>query len=54
MIALGIAALLAVVSGFATFYFPNPAFGTLGDYAALFIWGAGVDQTKNFLQNLSK
>jgi hypothetical protein len=52
--ALGIGTLFAIVSGLATFYIGKPAFGTAGDYIALFLWGAGVDQTKNFLQNLER
>jgi hypothetical protein len=49
-----LAGLFAGISGMATFYVSNAAFGTIGDYIALFIWGAGIDQTKNFIQNLSK
>lgn len=54
MLALGIAFGLAAVSGMATFYFKNPVFGAIGDYLALFIWGAGVDQTKNLIQNIDR
>jgi hypothetical protein len=50
--ALVIATLFAVISGLASFYISNPVFGNTGDYIALFIWGAGVDQGKNFLQRL--
>ncbi|MBI3374054.1 MAG: hypothetical protein HY017_20205 [Betaproteobacteria bacterium] len=51
---LGISTVFAVVSGLATFYFGKPAFGSVGDYITLFIWGAGVDQTKNFIQHLER
>ena len=54
MAALGIATLFAVVSGLATYYFGEAAFGSITDYVSLFVWGAGVDQTKNFLQQLGK
>ncbi len=54
VMAFSIAALFAVVSGLGTFYFDEPVFGTVKDYIALFIWGAGVDQTKNFIQNLER
>lgn len=47
-----VAALFAIVSGLGTFYFDAAVFGTPQDYIALFIWGAGIDQTKNFIQNL--
>ena len=52
--ALGIASVFAVISGLATFYFGKHGFGSVGDYIALFLWGAGVDQTKNFIQNLER
>lgn len=54
VIALGIATIFALVSGLATFYAGKHAFGAIGDYIALFLWGAGVDQTKNFIQNLER
>jgi hypothetical protein len=47
-----IAALAAVVSGMATYYSKNSGWGSTADYLTLFIWGFGVDQTKNFIQNL--
>jgi|GEM_PF-3414513 len=43
--------LVAGISGLLTFYFKNDTFGQLSDYITLFLWGAGVDQTKNFIQN---
>ena len=54
VMALSIATLFALVSGLGTFYFNAPVFGSVQDYIALFIWGAGVDQTKNFIQNLER
>lgn len=52
--ALVIATMFAVVTGLAAYYFGKHGFGSIGDYIALFLWGAGVDQTKNFLQNLER
>lgn len=49
---LGLAAIFALVSGLLTFYYKNPVFGATQDYLALFLWGVGVDQTKNLLQHL--
>jgi hypothetical protein len=46
------AAMAAILTGFTTFYTKNSGFGTTSDYLTLFAWGFGVDQTKNFLQNL--
>ncbi len=42
----------AILTGFMTFYLKNSGFGSLSDYLSLFAWGAGVDQGKNFIQNL--
>jgi len=50
--ALAIAALFAIVSGLAAFYISNLTFGSIDDYFKLFIWGAGVDLGKNFIQQL--
>ena len=50
--ALLFAILFAVISGLLTFYYKNPTFGTLQDYLSLFLWGVGVEQSKNFLQTL--
>jgi hypothetical protein len=50
--ALGVAALFAIISGLLTFYYKNPIFGSMQDYLGLFLWGVGVEQTKNFLQAL--
>jgi hypothetical protein len=47
-----IAALAAIASGLSTFYYKAPVFGSPQDYLALFMWGAGIDQTKNFVQNM--
>jgi hypothetical protein len=52
--ALGIATVFAVVTGLATYYFGKAAFGSITDYVTLFVWGAGIDQAKNFLQQLGK
>jgi len=34
-------------------YALTPTFGSLKDYIALFTWGAGIDQGKNFIQSLA-
>jgi hypothetical protein len=47
-----LAGLFAIISGLLTFYYKNPTFGSLQDYLMLFLWGVGVDQTKNFLQTM--
>jgi hypothetical protein len=52
MMALGIAAAVAVVTGLETFYLTNASFGSAKDYVSLFLWGAGVDVTKTFVQQL--
>jgi hypothetical protein len=49
---LAMAGAFALVSGLLTFYYKNPTFGSMQDYLALFLWGVGVDQTKNFLQTI--
>jgi hypothetical protein len=54
MLALAVAALFAIVSGLGTLYFNGQTFGTPENYIALFVWGAGVDQAKNFVQNLAQ
>ena len=51
LFALVAAWLVAGVSGLLTFYYKNDTFGQISDYLTLFLWGAGVDQTKNFIQN---
>jgi hypothetical protein len=48
------AALLALISGLTGHYAGNPSFGSLKDYLLLFLWGAGVDQSKNFLMLLNE
>jgi hypothetical protein len=45
-----LSAIVAVVTGLSMFYYKGPSFGTFQDYLTLFLWGAGVDQGKNFLQ----
>jgi hypothetical protein len=47
-----IAAGAAIATGLSTFYFKGPVFGSFQDYLTLFVWGAGIDQTKTFVQNL--
>jgi hypothetical protein len=47
-----VSALFALVTGLATYYYKIATFGSPQDYLSLFLWGAGVDQTKNFLQSL--
>jgi hypothetical protein len=47
-----IAAAAAVITGMTTFYLKNTGFGTASDYLTMFIWGVGIDQGKNFVQNL--
>ncbi len=45
-----LAAIIAIVTGLSMFYYNSPTFGSYKDYISLFLWGAGVDQGKNFLQ----
>ena len=52
IIATGLAMLAAIVSG-VSIHALEPTFGTAKDYLALFTWGAGIDQGKNFLQSLA-
>jgi hypothetical protein len=40
--AIAFSAFVALVTGLNMFYFGNKAFGTLGDYAGLFVWAAGT------------
>lgn len=47
-----LALVIAILSGLSIKYFNNPTFGAGGDYLMLFLWGAGADQTKNFVQTL--
>ncbi len=51
--ALAVSFVFAMVTGLTTYYFDNQSFGSVSDYVALFVWGAGVDQTKNFVQYLA-
>lgn len=46
----GVSAAIALASGLVLYYLPNPTFGSLQDYLALFTWGVGVDQGKNLVQ----
>jgi hypothetical protein len=52
VLALGIALLVALLSGLQTLYFTNPVFGSAKDYVALALWGFGVDQATNFIKLL--
>jgi hypothetical protein len=47
IIPLVFAMVIALVTGVSSLYAGNAAFGSLGDYVALFLLGAGVDQAKN-------
>jgi hypothetical protein len=47
-----ISVVLGIVTGMATLYYTSETFGSGKDYLTLFLWGAGVDQAKNFLQLL--
>jgi len=47
-----IAAITAVASGLAMFYYKETSWGTYQDYLTLALWGIGLDQGKNFLQAL--
>jgi hypothetical protein len=52
LIGFGLAAAASVASGL-TLYALKPVFvGSLQDYLTLFVWGASIDQGKNFLQSL--
>lgn len=48
----GVSSVIALASGLVLYYLPNPTFGSLQDYLALFTWGVGVDQGKNLVQTL--
>jgi hypothetical protein len=51
-----VALFVAVIAGMASgllLYMQNPTFGSLKDYLQLFMWGAGIDQGKNFIQALA-
>lgn len=52
MIGFLLAALVSIVSGISLYALKPTFFGSLQDYLTLFTWGAGIDQTKNFLQAL--
>jgi hypothetical protein len=47
-----IAAVMAMVTGLSIFWAKGLVFGSFQDYLSLFIWGVGIDQTKNFIQNV--
>lgn len=52
LLQLGLAFVVAVMTGLQTFYYRTASFGSLADYMGLFAWGATIDQVKNFLQRL--
>jgi hypothetical protein len=52
LLSLLIAGVFALISGLLTFYYKNLIFGSVQDYLALFIWGAGVDLSKNVIQSI--
>jgi len=49
---LGLAAVVGILSGLGAYYANNASFGSFHDYLALFTWGVGAEQGKNFLQAL--
>lgn len=49
---LGLAAVVGIASGLGAYYANNASFGSFHDYLALFTWGVGAEQGKNFLQAL--
>ena len=51
---LAASAVAAILAGFTTLYLKNSGFGSLSDYLSLFMLGAGIDQSKNFIQNLAR
>jgi hypothetical protein len=52
IISWAIAGVVAIATGLTTYFFGTPTFGSPKDYLTLFLWGAGMDQGKNFLQSL--
>jgi len=52
VLSFAIAGAIALVSGLSLLYAKNPTFGTMSDYLGLFLWGIGVDQSKNLVQAL--
>jgi hypothetical protein len=51
LLAWSIATAIAIGSGLLIYYFNATGWGSFKDYLTLFIWGAGADQGKNFLQS---
>ena len=49
-----IAALVALLTGLGTYYYKATTWGSFQDFLTLFLWGAGMDQGKNFLQTLQQ
>jgi len=52
LIAFTLAAAASVASGLVVYVLKPTFFGSLQDYLTLFVWGASIDQGKNFLQSL--
>jgi hypothetical protein len=52
MASLVLAFVVGLASGLATYYANKAVFGSLQDYLALFTWGIGAEQGKNFIQTL--
>jgi hypothetical protein len=50
--ALALASLFAIITGLSAIYFKDAGFGSFQSYLLLFLWGVGVDQTKNAIQIL--
>jgi hypothetical protein len=51
LVSWGIALVIAIASGLSIYYVGAAGWGTFKDYLTLFLWGAGVEQGKNFLQS---
>ncbi|WP_394847675.1 hypothetical protein LZC95_09455 [Pendulispora brunnea] len=47
-----LSALLVVLAGMSVLYFPNPSFGSLGDYATMLLWGTGVGEAVQLARRL--
>lgn len=45
---------LSIITGLSVSYFSQEGFGSLQNYITLFLWGAGIDQSKNALQILQE
>ena len=47
----GVALALAVFSGLSIYYIDSAGWGSFKDFLTLFLWGAGMEQGKTFLQS---